>query len=382
MDYANNNIIDIFDEEVKENVTIKNENFIGPALTKQDSGYLDDSCSIKIGNDNYQSVPFKYPSKPTEDYQLAMWDTIDQFEKTAWEPKNTGIKTGFKCMDIGLEGGLYPGFIIIGGDSNLGKTAYITQLAWQVAQNNNDVYVMDFSLDDAMADKLARVAAIAGQVTINSVKTPLNYKKCPLMLIKRKQAIMKIRANVDKYCAYDSTFSSFVEDIEEEIKRRLVYFDANGINKKIVVCIDNFHDLNIREQPRLQDKEKYDFLAQWCADLAKNLNIVVVCTAELKKLNGNRRAGLDDLRESVKIKYEAKAILLVYNDVHYKGDDATIFYVSKTKQGKQPIFEVRFAKNKFGTYKDTTFFEFHPEMAYMKECDDLAQKAFKQAIYG
>ena len=65
--------------------------------------------------------------------------TIDEFENNAWQAKNTGIKTGFDSVDKAFDGGLYPGFIIIGGDSNLGKTAFLTQLAWQVSQNNNDI---------------------------------------------------------------------------------------------------------------------------------------------------------------------------------------------------------------------------------------------------
>ena len=246
-------------------------------------------------------------------------------------------------VDKAFEGGLFPGFIIIGGDSNLGKSAFITQLAWGIVENNQDVYVMDFSLDDAMPDKLARVAACSGKLIINAVKTPLNYMNFPLMLIRRKNAILNLRANVDKYRAYDSTFSTFVEDIEKEIEEKLVYFDANNLNKKLVVCIDNFHDLNIAAQPGLQDKAKFDFLAQWCSDLAIKHNITVICSAELKKLNGNRRPILDDIREAVKIKYEAKAVLLVYNEVHYKGDGADVFYMKQNNPLKQPIFEVHFA---------------------------------------
>lgn len=376
------NRIQINDQETNSTITITNPNFYGPAISTQDDAYVDTSCSIQIDQTNPENIAFSYPKRPTEDYQLAMWDTLDKFEQTAWQAKNVGIKTGFNCIDKAFDGGLFPGFIIIGGDSNLGKTGFITQLAWQITQNNNDVYVMDFSLDDAMPDKLSRVAACSSRVIINAVKTPLNYMQYPLMLIRRKQAMLKIRANSDKYCAYDSTFSSFIEDIEEEVKRMLVYFDANGIDKKIVVCIDNFHDLNIMSQPRLQDKEKYDFLAQWCSDLAKNHNITVICTAELKKLNGNRRPILDDIREAVKIKYEAKAILLVYNEVHYKGDGADIFFMKQGVPFKQPVFEVHFAKNKFGTYKGRAFFEFYPEMAYMQECDPNAQKTYSQIIFG
>lgn len=376
------NQVKINDQETGQVITIDNPNFYGPVIPQQDVEYTDASCTMTIGAQNPNQVSFKYPAKPTEDYQLAMWQTLDSFENNAWQAKNVGIKTGMDCIDKAFEGGLYPGFIIIGGDSNLGKTAFLTQLANGIVENNQDVYVMDFSLDDAMPDKLSRVAANSGRLIINAVKTPLNYMQYPLMLIRRKNALLRLRLNVHKYRAYDSTFSTCVEDIEKEIQDKLILFDASGQQKKLVVCIDNFHDLNIAAEPRLQDKEKYDKIAQWCSDTAIKYNITIVCSAELKKLNGSRRPQLDDIREAVKIKYEAKAVLLVYNEVHYKGEGADVFFMKQNCPFKQPIFEVHFAKNKFGTYKGRNFFEFYPEMAYMKECDPAAQKTYSQVIFG
>lgn len=376
------NQIRINDEETSQLIVIDNPNFYGPAITTQDMAYSDSSCILTIGNTNPQNITFNYPQKPTTDYELAMWNTLDSFETNAWQAKNVGIKTGYTSIDKAFEGGLFPGFIVIAGDSNLGKSAFITDLAWGVVENNNDVYVMDFSLDDAMPDKLSRVVASSGKLIMNAVKTPLNYMNYPLMLVRRKNSILNLRKHVDRYRAYDAAFSTFIEDIQKEIEDKLIYFDANGIDKKLVVFIDNFHDLNIANQPNLQDKAKYDYLAQWCSDLAIKHNITLVCSAELKKLNGNRRPILDDIREAVKIKYEAKAVLLVYNEVHYKGDGADIYFMKQGNQFKQPIFEVHFAKNKFGTYKGRTFFEFYPEMAYMKECDPTAQKTYSQIIFG
>ena len=160
-----------------------------------------------------------------------------------------------------------------------------------------------------------------------------------------------------------------------------MYFKVNNIDKKIVVFIDNFHDLNLTEEPK-SDKEKFDKLAQWCSDLAIKHNISIVCSAEFKKLNGTRRAILDDLRESVKIKYEAKAVLLCYNEVHYKGESADVYYLKNNNPFKQPIFEIHFAKNKFGTYKGRNFFEFYPEMALLRECQDAVQKTYQQIVFG
>lgn len=375
-----NNEVIIKDQETGQDIRIINPNFFGPVISSQDEAYTDSSCTVDMAG-TIKNIDFSFPDKPTEQYELSMWDTIDAFENRAWSQKNVGLKTGFDCVDNAFDGGLFPGFIIIGGDSNLGKTGFMSQMAWNVATLNNNVYVMDFSLDDAMPDKLSRIAASSGKVIINAVKTPLNYIKYPLMLIRRKKALLNIRNNVGRYRAYDSSFSTYIEDIEKEIEDKLIYFEANGIDKKVVVFIDNFHDLNIANKPNLSDKEKYDNLAQWCADLSIKHDIPIVCTAEFKKLNSSRRGQLDDLRESVKIKFEAKAVLLVYNEVHYKGQNADIFFMKNGNPFKQPIFEVHFAKNKFGTYKGRNFFEFYPEMAYMKECDPNAQKSYSQILF-
>ena len=376
----NTNIIRVKDEETGANLVIQNATFYNPSIPTQDQAYSEIS-TIDM-NGQQKSIQFTYPQKPTEEYQLAMWDVLDKFEQEAWSPANVGIKTGYDCMDKAFDGGLYPGFTVIAGDSNLGKTALMTNLAWNIIQNNNDVYVMDFSLDDAMPDKLGRMAACSGKLIINAVRTPMRYQNYPLMLIRRKNALLNLRTMSDRYRAYDSSFSTFVEHIQQEILSKLMYFDEHGINKKIVVFIDNFHDMDLREQPNLASKDKFDTLAQWCQDFSTKYNVTMICSAELKKLNGIRRPQLDDLRETVKIKYSAKAVLLVYNEVHYKGEAANIYYTVNNNPYKQPIFEVHFAKNKYGTYKGRNFFEFYPDMAYLKECDPQAQKTYTNIVYG
>lgn len=375
-----NGTIKVKDQETNSDIIIQNPNFYNPVIPQGEQSYKE--TSILDMNGNQQKVDFIYPQRPVEEYQLAMWDVLDKFEQSAWSPSNTGIKTGYDCIDKAFDGGLYPGFTVVAGDSNLGKTALMTNLAWNIIRNNNDVYVMDFSLDDSMPEKLGRMAACSGKLIINAVRTPLRYQNYPLMLIRRKNALINLRSMSDKYRSYDASFSTFVEDIQEEIQKKLIYFDEHNINKKVVVFIDNFHDMDLRDQPNLSAKDKFDTLAQWCSDFSTKYNVTMVCSAELKKLNGIRRPQLDDLRETVKIKYAAKAVLLVYNEVHYKGEAANIYYSINGNPFKQPIFEIHFAKNKYGTYKGRNFFEFYPEMAYIKECDPQAQKTYTNIVYG
>jgi len=372
--------ITVVDQDTGKNIYVENPIIYQPAIPKQDISYQENSILTCDGQPETFTV--SYPSKPIEDYQVSMWETLDRFERDAWSPTNLGIKTGYDCIDKAFEGGLTPGFTIVGGDSNLGKTAFMTNLALNVVMNNQNIYVMDFSLDDSIRDKLSRVAACCGNITINAVKTPQHYKNNPYVLARRTQTMANLRTITDKYCAYDASFSTFVEDIQQEILNKLIYFDQNKIDKKLIVFIDNFHDMDIKEQPGLSMKDKFDTLAQWCSDFSTQQNIILVCSAELKKLNGTRRPQLDDLREAVKIKYAAKAVLLVYNEVHYKGESANVYFNEQGYPFKKPVFEVHFAKNKYGTYKGRNFFYFYPDTCKLIECDQQTSKTYTSIVYG
>lgn len=354
---------------------------MGAFVTDRDEAYTEYE-TIEIPGQQPLKVKYNVPSRPILSHELEMWNIINDFELNSWSPNNNGLRSGFKGFDDAFDGGIKPGFVVIGGDSNLGKSGLVSQLAWQIADLNKDAYVMDFSLDDPMPDKLARIIGSGSKVLLNAVKFPNKYASMPLMLVRRKEAINKLRSATGRYRAYDANFTTFVEDIEEEIKRIKILLDSAGINKKIVVFIDNFHDLNIKNNSSLVDKQKYDFIAQWCSDTAIKYNLSLIATAELRKINGNKRPTLDDLRETVKIKYEAKAVLLVYNEVHYKGEGSDVYFMKQGAPLKQPVFEVHFAKNKFHSYKGRQFFEFYPEMARMEESDQQSSKHYSSLVYG
>lgn len=373
---------DIHVEKEKEIVHTTESTLTSPFVPNKNVAYTEYE-TINIPGQQPLNVQYNVPAKPTLEHEVEMWDIINEFESDAWSTKNMGLKSGFEGIDNALDGGVKPGFIVIAGDSNLGKSALISQLAWNISSLNENVYVMDFSLDDPMPDKLPRIIGAGSKVLLNAVKSPKQYTHMPLMLVRRKEALNTLRSSTGKYRAYDANFTTFVEDIEEEIKRIKILLDSAGQgDKKIVVFIDNMHDLNVKNSPGLQDKAKFDFVAQWCSDTAIKYNLSLIASAELKKLNGTRRPALDDIRETVKIKYEAKAVLLVYNEVHYKGESSDVYFMKHGNSLKQPVFEVHFAKNKFHSYKGRLFFEFYPEMARMEEADPQSTKHYASVVFG
>lgn len=354
----------------------RNGLLLGPSLPKQDEAYIEREF---ICVDGQSPVPFEYqvPAKPTHEHELEMWHIINHFESDAWSAKSVGLKTGWEQFDKAFDGGIKPGFIVIGGDSNLGKSAVMSQLAWQIVENEPNAYVMDFSLDDPMPDKLSRIISSGSKVLLNAVKNPQGYQDMPIMLGRRKLALNRLRERVDRYHAYDASFSTYIEDIEEEIQRKMIALDSAGIEKQIVVFIDNLYDLNIKSGAGGMDQRiKYDIIAQWCADTAIRYNIPIICTAELRKINGAKRPELDDIRDCTKVKYEAKAVIMVYNEVHYKGDAADVYFTRSNNPLKQPVLELHFAKNKMSSYKGRLFFEFYPEMARLEQPDEQAVKHY------
>ena len=316
------------------------------------------------------------------DYEKEQWDTLNAFEEKAWSDSNRGLATGFDGIDAALEG-LQTGFHIVGGDSNIGKTSFMSQMAWGVTVNNrDDVYVIDFSLDDPMLDKVSRVIAAGQKVLINAVKTPKKYKQYPNMLKRRAAGLKMLREMVDCYKSYDMEHGTDIELIRETIERHIIELKAAGEKRKVVVFIDNFHDLTTTSsEAKGSDKAKYDYLAQAVSDMATQLDIPVVCSAEFKKLNGFRRPSIDDIRESVKIKYEAKSVMLCYNEVSLKGEGASVYFEKTGDPGKQPVYEVSFAKNKYSKFKGRVYFEGYPEMAYFIEADAESTKRYNNVVY-
>lgn len=337
---------------------------------------------VKLSDKDECEVEIKVPGKPTIKFQQELWDDIDAFEKESWTTHNQGFKTGFKSLDKAFDGGIKNGFYVIAGDSNIGKSAIMSQLAYQIALNNNDVFVMDFSLDDPKEDKIPRILGSTFGIILNAFSQPLRYKQYPEMILRRKKALLNLRENSDRYKLYDSSNMNCIEDIEEEIKRVSIELKSNNINKKIIVFIDNFHDLNLKGQDPIE-KIKYSKLAEKVSDLAIQWKIPIICTAEFRKLTDpkRKRPEIDDIREAVKIKYEAKAILLLYNDVHYNGENAEMYFNRSNTSEKQPVIECRFAKNKISGFKGTLFFEFFPEMAKVTEASQQSAITYKNILY-
>lgn len=299
-------------------------------------------------------------------FENTMRQAIEQMDEYAWKRgENGGLKFGFPVMDSAFEG-IDNGIILIAGKANAGKSAMCLQLAWQICTSNDDVVVVYFSLDDNIKDIMPRIIAMDQKIPINAVAKPKKYEHIPDVMKKRQIGLDKLRSKAKNFYMLDNSNGSSIEYISKVIMA--INNEAVQNNCKMVVFIDNFHDITTDNKLYTSDENsKYNHIATQLNHLSNQYYIPIICTAEFRKLNGYRRPIEDDVRETVKLAYIAKAIMLCYNEVGLKDQSAEVYYTRPGDSKKYPIFEVHIAKNKYSSFKGRLFYEFIPEFSFMNE---------------
>lgn len=325
----------------------------------------------------------------TPDFMMRMLNTIKEMDEYSWKRGEMGgMDWGSEQLNKALEG-LNTGVHLFAGQSNVGKSGIMMQLAQQIAKCNRVIdekhpkkaFVLYFSLDDTANELLPRFIAIDQKIPINAVRFPKKFQQDQNFMERREIGIRNLKDITPHFALMDANMGTDIEFIEETSKKYAFELAKLDEDYQIVLFIDNFHDITTKDT-RMDNNTKYDFLAGELSRIATQLDCPIVCTAEFRKLNGNRRPQLDDIRETVKIIYEAKAIILCYNEVGLRGQQAQIYWNRNDNPDKQPVFECRVGKNKFSSFKGRIFYEFMPEMSYFKEVPEVGAQRYNTMISG
>jgi replicative DNA helicase len=349
--------------------------------------------AVIVADENKEVVvPQEYLSNDEEPFfKTKMLSTIEEVDKYSWARGEIGgLDWGYEQFNKAFEG-LNTGVHLIAGQSNVGKSGICMQLGWQIAKANRvpterqpkKAFVLYFSLDDSNNELLPRLVAIDQKIPINSVRFPKKYQENVNLMERREIGLQNLRESAMHINMMDVNEGSSIEHIEATAEKYDLELKKIDENYQIVLFIDNFHDVTVDSVKFGTDSNsKYDYIADQLSRIATRFDCPIICTAEFRKLNGNRRPKLDDIRESVKIVYEAKAIILCYNEVGLRGQQSQVFWNRPDSPDKQPVFEAHIGKNKFGSFKGRIFFEFMPEMSYFKEVPLAGAQRYSQMISG
>lgn len=324
-----------------------------PLLSSEPFG-VDELNPFKLKVLNMQAL-FNRELSKLEMRQLNKLKMVDDY---LWErSQEGGITTGFKQLDEALDGDISAGLYLIAAAPNVGKSMIMLQLTDQIVKLNENVHVAYHALDDTTKDLVPRFIATHEGITISQAKNPARYQDQPDVLEKRNNAFKFMYSNVNKLSLWDAEEGSNLTELEQHIRDlRMEY----GEKKRLILIFDSIYD--IQAVFAQNDKQAYEEVAKTVKSWCGLYDVAIFATAHLKK-NGGRRPINEDLKENNRLEFEANFIGLLYNEVGLKEEEANIYWLHDDREEKLPVIEMRVAKNKFGSFKGTLFFEFFPDLS-------------------
>lgn len=279
---------------------------------------------------------------------------LDYFKTIEEQPPAKMVSTGFKDLDTNFKGGLRTGFYILGAVSNLGKTAFLLQIADQIAKQK--IPVLYFSLE---MDKKELTARSIARTTYNQVGDKLDSKGYPLasdtfdildntrysLYNKDKKDVIKASISIYENIAKNlyivsgryktSTISRRmnIDDIEKIIKDFIEHIGTTPIifvdYMQIIAPIDD----------RATDKQSMDEVVDRLKQISIDYDTPVLAISSYNRDNYYEPANISAFKESGSIEYGADYVLAL----QYKGIDDIYYDNAKSKteqQKKREIYEL------------------------------------------
>lgn len=330
-------------------------------------------------------------------------NNYDEFDKKA-RTKGNGYKIpNYPFIEAKLEG-LESGLYLFSGESNSGKSAAMMNIMKDICSyEENNLFGIYYSLDDTKHEIIPRIIAMEQSIPIGVASKPMRYEEMlkdtetfgdnaalyAEYLEKREIGLNKLKSEADKFLIEDANVIKTSTDIVNHIKMvktflKSFYIEQGNVEKankmNVIIAIDALNDIKLdpKVYGRLRKEDASEEVAKFVKDLSTTFDIVVFASSHLRKLNGNRRPMLDDLREANTLVYEASVVWLVYNDVSKNKQGAKIYWNDNQQPG--PILEMDWAKNKKSSYKGRSFNKFSPNLSQIKECSLKEMEAFENLI--
>lgn len=244
------------------------------------------------------------------------------------------VETGFNSIDSMIDGFNRSELIFLAGNTGSGKTTLALNFAYNAAKNKKKV--LFFSLEMKQSEILERL-----------VKNITGIDNFSNMSQEQFNQVVKVTKAIE-------------ERLSLEINDRNITLEAmySIIKEKDIdlVVIDHLNILTVAE--KFKDKlERMEYTTRKLKEMAKELNIPVLCVCQLNRSNSDREIKyptLSDLRGSGSIEQDANLVMFVYRPEYYlmqqkpeEGSQKYIAWEEELNQAKGKA-KVVVAKNRRG----------------------------------
>jgi len=207
--------------------------------------------------------------------------------------------------------GVQPGFYIFAGITHVGKTAFLTNIFYDLLESNGDLFGVYFSLDDNENVIINRLLAIEcnGAIKINDLQRQVKDPGAAGKLAAAYDKLAKL-AETGRFNIMDFAQIQTIEGVEAVIRSYI------RDEKRLFVVIDGLQNI--------ETGKDYGGLREKNVDLASNMKrlvdvyqIPILTSVEIRKRKSGEASEmptLDDIMESGKYGYNANHIWIGHPD--------------------------------------------------------------------
>ena len=272
-------------------------------------GCKDQNESLVKFHEDFFKMVADIPNKVNQLQQQARFKLTDFAKIDKWEKNirsgRKAISTGWNSLDKVLDGGLYEGLYVIPGTPGTGKTALALQMAFQIAQQQQDVlYIsMEMGEEEIYERHLSRISY---QLFWNDEKSRYKAKTVHSM-IQEGKTVAQAREIFKKVAPYLRTECS-VGTIDADDIRRIVEIYKYELNSLPVVFIDYLQILKAHDA-HMTDKQAVDYNVLRLKQLSRDFKIPVVILSSMNRMSYSDVISMAALKESGAIEYTADVCL-------------------------------------------------------------------------
>ena len=266
-------------------------------------------------------------------------NNLDYFRTIEQQPAVKIVSTGFSTLDKDLKGGLRSAFYVLGAVSNLGKTAFLMQMADQVAKGGNPVLYFSLEMDkkELMARSIARTTYIQVGDRTDKEGNPIASDTFDILdnvkyatYNKDKKDVINTSINIyyniaknmyivsGRYKEKDTSRRMTINDVEKIVKDFIKY------NKVAPIVFIDYMQILAPTDPRATDKQNMDEVVDRLKQIAVEQDTPVIAISSYNRDNYYEPANLSAFKESGAIEYGADFVLaLQYNgidEIYYDKD--------------------------------------------------------------
>ncbi len=308
---------------------------------------------------------YVYPELPNAEITNSIPFDIELEEQFALDDTRDPNKllglplTKFKELAKNIDG-LQVGFYLLGAESNVGKTALLTNLCLDILETNPDSTVIYFSLDDSRKYTAYRFLSIMTRLHINETrKQQRDPLKKQILETGRHEFLDYIRSG--RLVVRDIETANHITHLEAAIKQ--VSDKSN-----LVVFVDGLYNMEVGDRFKSIREENIERARQIKA-LVDIYRIPILTTGELRKkdqtTSKDKAPTLHDLMETGKFAYNANVVWLLYG----KNEDL---------KNSEPLLTLEYVKNKLSDYKGKQDIRFIRATGTMKEFSIQSNKPENQ----